>query len=304
MRIGINGSGQLVSPQIDVLKADIAASESDGFASHWLAQTGGVDALTVFAAHGNTGSDAVLGTAVIPTWTVHPSVLATQALSTQAAVGGRLVLGIGLSHQPVVVDRLKMKWEKPVRQMRDYLSILVPLMQEGKASHDGYFWSYEGEGVRCTEDAPKVMVAALGDQMLRLAGQLTDGTILWCVGPRTIEQHIAPVINEAAAAAGRPAPSIVCSIPVWVTDDPTAARAFLEQILATYAVLPSYRRMLDIEGLHGLGDLSLVGSEDEVEAGIAAIAASGATDFTAVPMGGNPDEIARTRAVLTAAANA
>lgn len=300
MRIGINGSGLLVTPQVSLLKADIEATERDGLTSHWLAQTGGVDALTVFAAHGDTGSSAELGTAVIPTWTVHPSVLAVQALSTQDAIGGRLILGIGLSHQVVIEDRLKMKWEKPVRQMRDFLDILLPLMNEGKASHDGYFWSYEGEGVRCTENAPKVMVAALGDQMLRLAGNRTDGTILWCVGPKTIEDHISPVINEAAADAGRAAPSIVCSLPVWVTDEPAPARQFLDQILANYAVLPSYRRMLDIEGLHGLGDLSLVGSEAEVNAGIDAIAASGATDFTAVPMGGNPDEIARTRAVLTA----
>ncbi|HUW04294.1 MAG TPA: TIGR03564 family F420-dependent LLM class oxidoreductase [Acidimicrobiales bacterium] len=302
MRIGINGSGQLVTPDLGGLTADVTAAEADGFSSYWLAQSGGVDALTVFAAHGDTGSATQLGTAVIPTWVVHPQVLAGQALTTQAAIGNRLVLGLGLSHEPAVEGRWKMTWERPVRQMLDFLDVLQPLLTEGRASHAGYFWSFEGESARCTDVPPKVMIAALGEQMLKVAGTRTDGTILWCVGPKTIAEHIAPVLNTAAAQAGRPTPSIVCSIPVWVTDDPQPARDFLGTILANYAELPSYRRMLDIEGLHGLGELSIVGSEAEVAAGIAAVAASGATDFTAVPMGGNPDEIARTRAALLGAA--
>lgn len=298
MDIGINGSGLLANPSLGALTADLLSAESDNFASYWLAQTGGVDALTVFAAHGSTGSDMKLGTAVIPTWTTHPQVLAGQALTTQAAVGGRLILGLGLAHEPSVTERWKMTWERPVRQMMDFLDVLQPLLSDGSVNHDGYFWSYEGEIPLLEGPRPKVMIAALGDQMLKLAGARTDGTILWCVGPKTIADHIAPAINDAADKAGRPQPSIVCSIPVWVTDDPAPAREFLAQILSVYAELPSYRRMLDIEGMHGLGELSLVGSEAEVTERIAEIAVSGATDFTAVPMGGNPDEIARTHEIL------
>ena len=298
MDIGINGSGLLANASLGALTDDIASAEEDNFASYWLAQTGGVDALTVFAAHGNTGSAMQLGTAVIPTWTTHPQVLAGQALTTQAAVNGRLVLGLGLAHEPSVTGRWKMTWERPVRQMMDFLDVLQPLLNEGTVNHEGYFWSYEGEIPLLEGPTPKVMIAALGDQMLKLAGARTDGTILWCVGAKTIADHIAPAINDAAEKAGRPQPSIVCSIPVWVTDDPAPARDFLAQILSVYAELPSYRRMLDIEGLHGLGELSLVGTEAEVTERIAEIAASGATDFTAVPMGGNPDEVARTREIL------
>ena len=298
MDIGINGSGLLANPSLGALTADITLAEEDNCASYWLAQTGGVDALTVFAAHGDTGSSTRLGTAVIPTWTTHPQVLAGQALTTQAAVGGRLILGLGLAHEPSVTGRWKMAWERPVRQMMDFLDVLQPLITEGSVNHEGYFWSYEGDIPVLDTPTPKVMIAALGEQMLKLAGSRTDGTILWCVGPKTIADHIAPAINDAAEKAGRDQPSIVCSIPVWVTDDPQPARDFLAQILSIYAELPSYRRMLDIEGLHGLGDLSLVGTEAEITERIAEIAASGATDFTAVPMGGNPDEIERTREIL------
>lgn len=280
---------------------DIARSEELGFSSYWVAQVGLIDALTLIGAHGDTGSDMALGTAVISTWERHPHMLAAQALTTQALVGDRLVVGIGVNHQPHVEASLRYRWHKPIRHMSEYLSILTDLLATGAAEFEGHAWSYEGSAERPSTAVPKVMIAALGEQMLRLAGRRSDGTILWCVGPKTIRTHIAPIINDAAASVDRPAPSIVCSIPVWVTDAPEPARAFLAQILADYATLPSYRAMMDREGVEGLGDLSIVGSEDFVRDAIGEIAASGATDFTPVPMGGDPDEEERTLQVLTEA---
>jgi F420-dependent oxidoreductase-like protein len=278
---------------------DMAAAESAGFSSYWVAQVGLVDALTVIGAHGDTGSPMQLGTAVISTWERHPHTLAAQALTAQALVGDRLVVGIGVNHQPHVEQSLRMEWHKPIRHMLDYLSILDDLLATGTASFQGEVWSFDASAAKPSPGVPKVMIAALGDQMLKVAGRRTDGTILWCVGPKTIRSHIAPVINEAAASAGRPSPSIICSIPVWVTDEPEPARGFLATILADYASLPSYRAMMDIEGVEGLGDLSIVGNEEFVRHALGEVAASGATDFTPVPMGGNPDEEARTMAVLS-----
>jgi 5,10-methylenetetrahydromethanopterin reductase len=298
MRYGINGSGRMLTHGVGGVLEDMGAAESAGFASYWVGQIGLIDALTSIAAHGDTGSEMELGTAVISTWERHPHALATQALTVQALVGERLVVGIGVNHRPHVEQSLRLEWHKPVRHMVDYLAILQDLLATGSSAHRGEAWSFEGEAARPSVGVPKVMIAALGPQMLRLAGRRTDGTILWCVGPKTIRTHIAPVIGDAAAAAGRPEPAIVCSIPVWVTDDPGPARAFLASVLATYAELPSYRAMMDIEGVSGLGDLSIVGGEDFVHEALAEIAGSGATDFTAVPMGGNPDEEARTMAVL------
>ena len=277
---------------------DIAAAEAAGFSSYWVAQVGLIDALTLIASHGHTGSPMELGTAVISTWERHPHALATQALTVQALVGERLIVGIGVNHQPHVEQSLRVEWRKPIRHMIDYLAILGDLLATGNASYQGEVWSYDSEGSRPSTGVPKVMIAALGPQMLELAGRRTDGTILWCVGPKTIESHIAPTINDAAAAAGRPQPAIVCSIPVWVTDDPAPARAFLASILANYAELPSYRAMMDREGVEGLGDLSIVGTEESVREALAEIEHAGATDFAPVPMGGDPDEEARTMAVL------
>ncbi len=298
MRYGINGSGRMLTHGVAGVLDDLRAAEIDGFSSYWVAQVGLIDALTLLGAHGATGSPMQLGTAVISTWERHPHMLAAQALTTQALVGDRLIVGIGVNHEPEVTERLGLRWEKPVRHMSDYLAILTDLLAEGTASHRGEAWSFEGEGTKPSAGTPKVMIAALGEQMLRLAGRRADGTVLWCVGPKTIRDHISPVINDAAAAADRPTPAIVCSIPVWVTDDPAPARGFLAAILANYATLPSYRAMMDREGVEGLGDLSIVGSEAFVRDALGEIAACGATDFTAVPLGGNPDEEARTKAVL------
>ncbi|MBG7603117.1 MAG: TIGR03564 family F420-dependent LLM class oxidoreductase [Actinobacteria bacterium] len=301
MRIGINGSDKLVQPNLDEILNDIEESEAAGFDSYWLAQGGLLDAVAALGLAGARTSTIELGTAVVPTWSRHPHTLAGQALTAQAATGGRLILGIGLAHKVSVEDGLRMKWERPIRHMLDYLDVLQPLLTDGAVDHDGEVWSFNGGGPRPTDDPPKVMLAALGEQMLKIAGRRCDGTILWCVGPATLEQQIVPIISEAAGEAGRPAPSVVCSLPVWVTDDPKPAKEFVGAVLKDYAVLPSYRAMLDIEGVHGVEDISLIGSEAEVREGLDRIAAAGATDFTGVVMGGNRDERERTRSTMAAA---
>ena len=298
MRIGINGSDKLVRPDLDTILDDIATAEKEGLSSYWLAQTGLLDALGTLALAGTRTSSITVGTAVVPTWMRHPHVAASQALTAQAATGGRLTLGIGLLHQPVVEERLGMKWERPIRHLLDYLDILQPLLEGGAVEHQGEVWSFAGAAARPTEIAPKLMIAALGEQTLRIAGRRCDGTILWCVGPLTLERRIVPTINEAAAGAGRPQPSVVCSLPLWVTDNPGPAKEFVGTILRDYASLPSYRAVLDVEGVQGVEEISLIGDEDTVRGGLARLAEAGATDFTAVVMGGNPDETARGRALL------
>lgn len=298
MRYGINGSSDLLLGGVPAVMESMAGAEEAGFAAYWLGQLGLIESMALYGAHGDTGSSMELGTAVVSTWERHPRTLAAQALTAQRLTGGRFVLGIGVNHRPVVENRLHMRWERPIRHMSEYLSILEELLTTGSASFRGEIWSYEDEHQRPTDGPPRVMLAALGTQMLQLAGARASGTLLWCVGPRTIRSHIAPVINEAAAAADRPAPEIVCSIPVWVTDEPERARGFLATALAEYATTPSYRAMLDIEGAEGLGDLSIVGNEEFVKESIAEIAESGATEFAAAPVSLTPEDRERTMAVL------
>lgn len=290
MRIGINGSGLVADPDIDAITQAAVDAEQAGLHGFWMAQIGLIDALTLLTVAGAATERIELGTAVIPTWVRHPQQVAAQALSTQAAVGGRLTLGVGLAHQPSVEGRWHLKWERPIRHMLDYLNVLEELLHTGKASYQGTSWSFTGEAPLITDNPPSIMLAALGDQMLRIAGRRTAGTILWCVGPRTLEHQIIPKINEAAAEADRPLPRTVCSLPVWVTDQPDEARARVAHELTLYSQLPSYRAMLDIEGVESPADIALIGSIDQVAAGLDEIAAAGATDFTAVLNAFDADE--------------
>jgi F420-dependent oxidoreductase-like protein len=273
-----------------------------GLASASVSQIFGYDALTLLAVVGQQVPDIELVTGVVPIYPRHPIMLAAQALTVQAATGGRLTLGIGLSHQIVIENMFGYSFARPARHMREYLSALVPLL-------NGEQVAYKGETVTAATmapleidaPAPPVLVAALGPTMLEIAGTLADGTSTWMTGPATVASHVAPTITAAAAAAGRPAPRIAVGLPVCVTDDPDAARERAATVFAIYGTLPSYRAMLDREQAGGPGDVAIVGDEAAVAAQIARVATAGATDFVG-SLYGSAEEQARGLALISSLA--
>jgi F420-dependent oxidoreductase-like protein len=297
MRIGLSpvipGSGT-----VDDVVASARQVADDGFATYWMAQVFGLDALTALTVVGREVGRIELGTAVIPTYPRHPWVMAQQALTTQAVIGNRLALGIGLSHQLVIEGMWGISFAKPILHLREYLEVLVPLSQGEAVSVHGATVTARG-----TVDVPgaapfPVLVAALGPQMLTLTGQLADGTITWCVGPKTLAGFTIPTISAAAERAGRAVPRVVAMFPVGVTTDPAGAEENLARGLTVYGTLPSYRAMLDREGATGAAELAILGSEQEVTDRIAHLKAIGVTDLAAVPARGNPDEVAQTTDLL------
>jgi F420-dependent oxidoreductase-like protein len=246
------------------------------------------DALTLLAVVGQQVPGVELATGVVPTYPRHPYVLAVQALTVQAATGGRLVLGIGLSHQPVIEGMFGYSFDKPARHMREYLDVLLPLLR-------GEQVSYQGETLSVSTFGP---IEVMAPRMLRMAGGVADGTMTWMTGPTTVASHITPSITAAAEAAGRPAPRVVVGLPVCVTSDVGAARERAARDFVTYGYMPSYRAMLDREGAEGPADVVVVGDEEAVAAQLATVAEAGATDFVAAPFGG-ADDRARTFALLT-----
>ena len=297
MRIGVCLAEPTGPRALALLTDQLRRAADDGFSSVWLNQIFGFDALTAFAVAGSQVPEIELGTAVVPVYPRHPAALAQQALTVAAAVDGRLTLGIGLSHKIVIDDMYGYSFDRPARYMREYLSILLPLLDEQRVS-------FSGEVLRASiglsvpyQGRVPVLVAALAPQMLRLAGERTDGTVLWMTGAATVASYVAPAITAAARAAGRPQPRVVCLLPVCVTDDPDGARARASEIFAIYGQLPSYRAMLDREGAAGPADVAIVGAEDLVAARLAALAQAGVTDFVAVEFAGG-DEAGRTRTLL------
>ena len=296
MRIGIFG-GDTANGPIDAIVDAARAAADDGFASFWLPQIFGMDALTALAVAGREVPGIELGTAVVPTYPRHPAMLAAQALTTQAIIGGRLALGIGLSHQVVIESMVGLSFDKPARHMREYLEILVPLVQTGSVSYAGEtLTGHVGLDVKGATPFP-ILVAALGTKMLELAGTVADGTVTWMTGPATIESHIVPTITVAAERAGRPAPRVGVGLPVCVTDDEAAARERAASLFEIYGTLPSYRAMLDREGAGGPSDVALVGDEAAVGAQVERLASVGATDLVANVFGSS-GERDRTRALL------
>jgi 5,10-methylenetetrahydromethanopterin reductase len=302
MRLGINGTGLVQKASVDAIAEDAALAAADGFSSYWLAEhpTGGFDALTVLTVVGQHVEGIELGTAIVPTFPRHPLALAGQVLTTQSVIGNRLTLGVGLSHA-VMMKQLGIDFEKPIRHLREYLSILMPLLTVGKVDFDGELLSCHAQVFKAPEVPCPVVVAALGPQALKVAGTFAQGTTLAWVGPRTVREHIKPRLSEAAAAAGRPAPRIIATLPVCVTDDATSVRSLVSKLLSSYGALPSYRAMFDREGVEGPGELALIGDEAFVREKIAEMADAGVTDFAATEFTPTPEDRARTRDLLKSA---
>ena len=303
MRIGIQLNEPTGPDGLRALTDELRRAADEGFESAWLPNIFGVDALTALAVAGSQVPGIEIGTAVVPTYPRHPGALAQQARTAALATGpGRLTLGIGLSHRIVIENMFGYDFARPARHMREYLSVLMPLL-EGKPV------AYSGETVTgnlalsVPNDGPvPVVLAAMGPAMLKLAGRATDGTVLWMTGPATIRDHIAPIITAAAAEADRPAPRVVCSLPICVTDDVEGAREKAAKTFSVYGTLPSYREMMDREGAGGPADLAIIGSEEQVAERIREVFAAGATEFVAALFTGGPDA-ARTRALVAGLAD-
>jgi F420-dependent oxidoreductase-like protein len=296
MRVGVY-RGDTANGPIEKILGAASDAAAAGFASFWLPQTMGMDAMTALAVVGREVPDLEFGIAVVPTYPRHPIVMAQQALTTQAITGGRFTLGIGPSHQVVIEGTYGASFEKPIRHVREYLSALLPLVREGTVQYAGETIAARAS-LNVRESSPvRVLLAALGPKMLELAGGMADGTVTWMAGPVTLDAHVVPTISAAAEAAGRPAPVVGAGFPVCVTDDVPAAREMAATTFAIYGGLPSYRAMLDREGATGPEDVAIVGEEDAVREQLARLDSIGVTEFVASVFG-TPDDRARTYALL------
>jgi len=293
-----------VGKPLDQVVEQVRRYADAGFASAWAVQIFGYDALTLLGVVGAQVPGIQLGTGVVPVYSRHPQAMAQQALTVQAATGGRLVLGVGLSHQVVVEGLWGLTYDRPARYMKEYLAALMPLVHGDVVHAAGEVVTANTYGPLEVPDAPPppVLVAALGPTMLRLAGRVADGTVTWMTGTGTVADHIVPTISAAAADAGRPAPRVGVSLPVTVTADPDAARERINDLFAIYPTLPSYKAMLDREGVDRPSDIALVGDHDTVAAGLRRLADAGATDFVAFVVG-TADERDRTTDLLASLAS-
>ncbi len=293
MRIGMMvGEGSGAEPNLQELLKRGKAAESAGLDTAWIANIA-LDALTASAVLGNITERIEIGTAVMPIFTRHPAAMIQQTASTQQACNGRFTLGVGLAHKFMVEGLWGMSYDKPARQMRDYLDVLVPQMRGEPVKRVDPPFKVNLAPPPC-EHTTSVLVAALGPLMLRLTGEMADGTIAWATGLRTLEEHIVPGLTAGAESAGRPTPRVVAGFPVVLTQKPDEARALAAEVFKIYATVPSYRAMLDREGVNGVEDLAIIGDEQTLRSEINRLESVGVTDLCVFPFEVEEGEIDRT----------
>jgi F420-dependent oxidoreductase-like protein len=298
MRIGLTGGGATA----DRIVQQAVQAEAEGFSSLWYASAVFGDPLVAMALAGRATTTIELGTSVLQTYTCHPVLQANRGAATAAAMDrAGLTLGVGPSHRPAIEAAYGLSYDDVGAHTEEYVTVLSGLLRGEAVRHRGEHFRVDVPAASIPPQPVSVMLSALAPRLLRVAGALTDGTILWMANARSIETHVAPRITAAAAAAGRPGPRIVAGLPVAVHDDVAEARHTAAEVFAAYGTLPNYRRILDIGGAPGPGDAAIVGDETAVAAQIEALFDAGATDVWAAPFPVGDDRSGsrqRTRALL------
>ncbi len=242
-RIGVS----VGAADIQSLLRTIEAAEAAGVTQLWMTQTPmSLDSLTVYAAAFARTQRIRLGTSIIPTYPRHPLALAQQAATVDALDPGRLRLGIGSSHRPVIEGVYGLPMVTPLAHLREYVGVLRAALWAGEADHRGQFFTARvklGQPPRVP-----ILVATLGEEAYRLAGELSDGAISWNSPPAFLRDVALPALRAGAAVAGRPTPPLVAHSWVALTDDREAVVAAAKQTLAGYGQLPFYANMFAAAG--------------------------------------------------------
>jgi 5,10-methylenetetrahydromethanopterin reductase len=294
-------SGEGVRSPIDATIENLAKLRDEGFRRVWMSQMPyEPDLLTVLAVALREVDTIEVASGVVPIQNQHPMQMAQRALTVSLVSQGRFILGLGMTHQAVTEGMWGIPWDKPVRRLNEYLDGLLPLLAGESVNATGETVTTRGALVIPGAPRPEVYIAALGPQLLKIAGRRTAGTCTWMTGPKTLAEHVGPTLRQAAVDAGRPQNSVrvAASLPISVTDDVDAVRKQAAEQFAIYGTLPSYRAMLDREGYAGPEDAAIIGDEDTVTARLAELAEAGVDEYVAAVFDASPEGRDRTRAVL------
>ena len=226
----------------------IIEAERAGLRQIWLSQggSGGTDTLTIAVLAAARTMQIRLGTAIVPTYPRHPLVMAQQALAIDDLAPGRLRLGIGPSHRPIIEGSYGLAMTAPLAYLREYVTVLRGVLGEGHIDYHGAFFQ-----VRTTSRTAAIplLVSALGQKAFHLAGEIADGALSWvCPVPYLLKEAL-PSLQAGAMARSRPAPPLVAHVVVALSTDEAAVQAQAHQFLLRYAQLPFYAHMFQEAGL-------------------------------------------------------
>jgi alkanesulfonate monooxygenase SsuD/methylene tetrahydromethanopterin reductase-like flavin-dependent oxidoreductase (luciferase family) len=239
-------TGRSLEQAIDRVKL----AESLGYHSAFVTHIAGRESLTVVTAYALATQRIRVGTGVVPIYTRTPATMVQTAATIDELSAGRLSLGLGISHRPVVEGWHGQTIDHPVAEMREYVQTVRAILR-GEDPPSGRKWR---TGFRLAGLAPRpelpIFIAALSPAMLRLAGEIGDGVMLWLCNPSYIRDVVVPAMREGRERAGKPIEGfeIVAAVPAAHTDDPAVAYEAIRGELFTYFSLPFYRTMLERSG--------------------------------------------------------
>jgi alkanesulfonate monooxygenase SsuD/methylene tetrahydromethanopterin reductase-like flavin-dependent oxidoreductase (luciferase family) len=228
----------------------VQLAEELGYESAYVTHIAGRESLTVLTAYAMRTSRIRLGSGVVPIYTRTPATMAQTAATIDDISGGRLTLGLGISHRPVIEGWHGQSIDKPVAEMREYAGIVRAILR-GEDPPAGEKWrtGFHLAGVPSSPELP-IYIAALSPAMLRLAGELADGVLLWLCTPSYIRDVVVPEVTAGRQRAGKPLEGfdITPAIPCALAEDPAVAHESLRKELIPYFGLPFYRAMLERSG--------------------------------------------------------
>lgn len=229
----------------------VRLAESLGYESVWVTHIAAREPLQVLGHYGHRTERIGLGTGVIPIMLRHPALMAMEAATLDEITGGRLTLGLGVSHKVTVEGWYGLSLEDPVGQMREYLTIVRDILERGGAGIEGRHFTARFSFLRYSaRSGMKLVIAALGERMLRLAAELADGVVLWMCSPAYIRETVRPTIEKALAEHGRSIDDfdIVANVPVALGGDEAGARDATRRRVLPYVQLPFYRAVIAAGG--------------------------------------------------------
>ncbi len=209
-----------------------------GYTDVWSAETNGTDAFTPLALAAAWEPTLRLGTAIVPVYTRGPALIAMSAAALEAAAPGRFVLGLGASSPVIVGNWNGLAFDEPYKRSRDVLRAVRAALAGQRV--DGEFDSFTIKRFKLEQaptPPPRIVLAALRPQMLRLAGREADGAILNWLAATDVGQCVAAIENPAA--------EVVARIFVCPTDDTEFARNLGRLLLSTYLTVPAYAAFHD-----------------------------------------------------------
>jgi 5,10-methylenetetrahydromethanopterin reductase len=301
MQVSIFAQLNGMDAPIDDTVETLAMLRDEGFRRLWMSQMPfEPDLLTVLAVALREVDTIEVASGVVPIQNLHPMLMAQRALTLSLISHGRFILGLGMTHQAVTEGMWGIPWDKPVRRLNECLDGLLPLLSGEAADATGELVTTRGALMISGAPRPDVYIAALGPQLLKIAGKRTAGTCTWMTGPKTLAGHVTPTLRQAAADAGRAERDVrvVASLPISVTDDVDGARKVAAEQFSVYGYLPSYRAMLDREGYAGPEDAAIIGDEATVKDRLEELRAAGVDEYVGAPFDASPEGRTRTRAVL------